>query len=505
MSRFYASIVLAVVVTLFVTIATFVYLGSSPSTQELDADLTAVQTQLTEADAEAAKYDAGLLLAFVNLRREVLKTTQAMLEQKRSSLLRRVNLKYTVASTEDGPATPEQLETIRADIAKAQAQLDAEKVEADKYSGGLLQTMAMMTVATGRVTVAMLNLSYYGAKYGVKLPALKLPPGPDGQQLNGTLRAVVGDTAVPSNEVVKNAPPIADPALAEKTEEEAKLEAMRTAWSVQSDVSPLDKSPRVILTRMSGTKSVDEVRSAGLLGLRCIEGNTSVVIGQSEYLGFSEQVTVDYRIGNNRPTRERWAVSGEHKIVYAPYGSKSVELIGQMQAADDFYVRISPESGDVKDFTFDLRGLNDHIAELKAACDWGGAKQQASKQITDRLDTGASTDADASTVETDAPQPTPVQQVATTPAQFVIQVGSKDTQTEALATFADMQRVYPTLLASYRPMVQKVDLGAKGIWYRLRIGPIDSKGKAIALCTKLKAQGHPDCLVMLAASQATRQ
>jgi hypothetical protein len=84
------------------------------------------------------------------------------------------------------------------------------------------------------------------------------------------------------------------------------------------------------------------------------------------------------------------------------------------------------------------------------------------------------------------------------PSQYVVQVGSKQNQTEALATFADMQQKYPTLLASYRPMVQKADLGAKGVWYRLRIGPIVDKAAATKLCTQLKSQGHPDCLVMAA-------
>ena len=81
------------------------------------------------------------------------------------------------------------------------------------------------------------------------------------------------------------------------------------------------------------------------------------------------------------------------------------------------------------------------------------------------------------------------------PSKYVVQVGSKKNQTEALATFADMQQKYPTLLASYRPMVQKADLGSKGVWYRLRIGPINDKGEATKVCTQLKSQGT-DCLVM---------
>ena len=90
----------------------------------------------------------------------------------------------------------------------------------------------------------------------------------------------------------------------------------------------------------------------------------------------------------------------------------------------------------------------------------------------------------------------PRQAIPAPPSQYVVQVGSKQTQTEALTFFANMQRNYASLLGSYRPMMQKADLGAKGIWYRLRIGPIPDMETAFTLCIGLKRQGHPDCLVM---------
>jgi hypothetical protein len=83
-------------------------------------------------------------------------------------------------------------------------------------------------------------------------------------------------------------------------------------------------------------------------------------------------------------------------------------------------------------------------------------------------------------------------------SQYVVQVGSEQNQTAALATFADLQQKYPALLQSYRPMVQKADLGAKGVWYRLRIGPITDKTAAAKLCSQLKSQGHSECLVTAA-------
>ena len=100
-----------------------------------------------------------------------------------------------------------------------------------------------------------------------------------------------------------------------------------------------------------------------------------------------------------------------------------------------------------------------------------------------------------------APAAAPQQAAAVAPkpaanTKYVVQVGSKKSQTDALAAFADIQQKYPKLLANYRPIVQKANLGAKGTWYRLRVGPIDNKADAYKLCGNLKSQGLPDCLVM---------
>jgi cell division septation protein DedD len=99
-------------------------------------------------------------------------------------------------------------------------------------------------------------------------------------------------------------------------------------------------------------------------------------------------------------------------------------------------------------------------------------------------------------------QPLPAAPPQTTPhytpqnIRYVIQVGSKQSQQDVLATFADMQRKYSMLLDGYRPIVQKVDLGTKGIWYRMRIGPISDKATAANLCAQLMSRGLQDCRVM---------
>ena len=78
---------------------------------------------------------------------------------------------------------------------------------------------------------------------------------------------------------------------------------------------------------------------------------------------------------------------------------------------------------------------------------------------------------------------------------YLVQVTSRSSQTSALAAFADMQQKYPSLIGAYEPDIQRADLGAKGVWYRLRVGPVASKSAAAQLCENLKSAGHPGCFV----------
>lgn len=97
-------------------------------------------------------------------------------------------------------------------------------------------------------------------------------------------------------------------------------------------------------------------------------------------------------------------------------------------------------------------------------------------------------------------RPTPAPAAAPTASagqggEYVVQVGARRSQTAALAGFADLQQKYPSILSGYRPIIQKADLGNKGTWYRLRIGPLETKTAAADLCKKLKSAGMRSCLV----------
>ena len=72
---------------------------------------------------------------------------------------------------------------------------------------------------------------------------------------------------------------------------------------------------------------------------------------------------------------------------------------------------------------------------------------------------------------------------------------SGSSRMDALKKFADMQQKYSSALSGKTPDVAEANLGAKGAYHRLVVGPPGSREQASSLCTQLKTQGYADCWV----------
>lgn len=151
-------------------IAVLYYAHSEPSTIALNADLDAVRAEIKAADEESARYDGGLIKVMIEARKEILKTSQAMLELKKASIIRRVDLKYEVSATPIPVADDKTLDAIEKDLEKARTKLQSDEAEADRYSGGMIQAMALMAAATDRTALSQLGMAYYAKKYGFAMP-----------------------------------------------------------------------------------------------------------------------------------------------------------------------------------------------------------------------------------------------------------------------------------------------------------------------------------------------
>jgi hypothetical protein len=70
----------------------------------------------------------------------------------------------------------------------------------------------------------------------------------------------------------------------------------------------------------------------------------------------------------------------------------------------------------------------------------------------------------------------------------MVQVSSQRSEDAARATFSDLQKRYPSILGGYDADIQRADLGDRGIYFRVRVGPFAS-ANAQSLCGALKDAG----------------
>lgn len=84
---------------------------------------------------------------------------------------------------------------------------------------------------------------------------------------------------------------------------------------------------------------------------------------------------------------------------------------------------------------------------------------------------------------------------AATSGKFLVQIGSYRSAERAEMAWNDLRTKYGGTLAGLSMDVQRADLGARGIYYRLRGGPLDTREQANRVCNDLKAVGE-GCLVV---------
>ena len=75
-----------------------------------------------------------------------------------------------------------------------------------------------------------------------------------------------------------------------------------------------------------------------------------------------------------------------------------------------------------------------------------------------------------------------------------IQIASVKTEDIAKSTWARLQAAHGDVLANLRMQPMRVDLGDKGVWYRVQAGPLDEK-QAQHVCGALRSR-RADCVVV---------
>jgi hypothetical protein len=77
---------------------------------------------------------------------------------------------------------------------------------------------------------------------------------------------------------------------------------------------------------------------------------------------------------------------------------------------------------------------------------------------------------------------------------YTVQVASERSAAQTHASFRALRAKFPNQLGGREPIVRRIYVGAKGIYYRAMIGPFASMERAAGMCSTLKAAGG-SCLV----------
>jgi cell division septation protein DedD len=90
------------------------------------------------------------------------------------------------------------------------------------------------------------------------------------------------------------------------------------------------------------------------------------------------------------------------------------------------------------------------------------------------------------------PEVTPVPPTAT--SGYLVQLSATGSPEEAEATYERLQSRHASILGNLDPNIQRADLGERGVFYRVRVGPWQQRDEATGVCEALKAAGA-DCYV----------
>jgi len=136
---------------------------------DLKQDLDRIRQEIEHGTKDEAAYSGGLIKNLIVMRLEILKTNEALVEQRIHALESDARITLVVKATKSNPTMATELAK---EIESQRAKVEEARAEAARYSGGLIQAMAETAVATNLNTLAMLEQQYFVAKYGLAIPAV---------------------------------------------------------------------------------------------------------------------------------------------------------------------------------------------------------------------------------------------------------------------------------------------------------------------------------------------
>lgn len=331
-------------------------------------ELAEIERQISEVEAEAAKYDGGLIVGLINARKEALLLARTLIQNRLLAEEGNATIEVIVPAIQPDPTRAEQ---ILGEMAAAQARIEEAEKEAAN-AGGLIQALALSRVETEKLTLAQLQMGYLQARYGIAFPIAQVQAPESADRSPATADPV--DDPVEAGQAVA----WADPRFPEidytlQPFEQAHKEGHRISgwWVIQTGRAVVDDSPLVTAVNYSEYEPRNFMGFTALIA-RCMEGETALIFVQDDFLmndfrrnSFEMTIRID-----DKPARQmRWSSLTNNKGA-GLFGRDAEAFIRAIYDADRLFLRLVESNGQRHDAVFDLSGGQDAFEEVAAACGW---------------------------------------------------------------------------------------------------------------------------------------
>jgi hypothetical protein len=330
----------------------------------LSTELADIERQLTEIDAQAARYDGGLILTLIETRREALLLARTLIENRINAEAGGATVEVTVPAVQPDEARAAQ---ILGEIAAAQQRIEEAEREA-ATGGGLIQALALSRAETERLTLAQLQMGYLQAKYGIAFPVMVA---------QASAAAPAADPATPPEGAAQTVSwadarfPAIDYTLAPF--EQANRDGHRISgwWTIETSRAAVDDSPQIVALNHSQFRPNNFMGQTALVA-RCIEGETAFVFVQDDFLMNDfrrNSFEMTLRIDDQPSQQSRWSSLTSNQGA-GLFGRDAEAFIRSIYDADRLFIRLVESNGQQHDALFELAGAQDAFEEVAAACGW---------------------------------------------------------------------------------------------------------------------------------------
>ncbi len=174
------------------------------------------------------------------------------------------------------------------------------------------------------------------------------------------------------------------------------------------------------------------------------------------------------------------------------------EIVDEVADVDDKAEKSAEEAKNTAENTIKTT-KEEASADIKSATSENAAKaEEVKKEVVQKVEEKTTVKPEIQNVAKEETAPAKTEENTQAPAQqangkWQIQLMASKNKAAVEKAWTDLANRY-SMLKSYTHEIQTSDLGAQGIFYRLRAGSFADKNAAAAACAALKKQGLTDCI-----------